>query len=88
MNIGTGNTPLVRLCPEWKRWGTAKTVKPGTIILYSTTDDTIPFAESRELLRNSGLDESALLAVGTEHRLADPESLAVMVKAVEATSIP
>ena len=33
MNIDAGTTPLVLLCPAWKRWGTAATVKPGTVIL-------------------------------------------------------
>ena len=75
MNIDTGDTPLVLLCPAWKRWGTANTVKPNTIILHSEQDDVVPFADSQELLRNSGLPESALIVVGTEHRLADPESL-------------
>ena len=42
-----------------------------------------PFADSQELLRNSGLPESALIVVGTEHRLADPESLKAMLEAVE-----
>jgi hypothetical protein len=36
----------VFLCPAWKRWGTAMTVKPGTIILHSEDDDEIPIAES------------------------------------------
>ena len=73
---------LVLLCPAWKRWGTARTVKPGTIILHSQADDMVPFADSQELLRNSGLPESALIAVGHEHRLADPESLGKMLEAV------
>jgi hypothetical protein len=30
MNIESGETPLVLLCPAWKRWGTARTAKPGT----------------------------------------------------------
>jgi len=33
MNINAGSPPLVLLCPAWKHWGTARTVKPGTIIL-------------------------------------------------------
>jgi hypothetical protein len=81
MNINSGTTPLVLLCPAWKRWGTARTVKPGTAILHSKADETIPFADSQELLRNSGLPESALIVVGHEHRLADPESLAKMLEA-------
>ena len=35
MNIDSGPTPLVLLCPAWKRWGRTTTVKPGTIILHS-----------------------------------------------------
>lgn len=82
MNI-KADAPLVLLCPAWKRWGTAKTVKPGTIILHSEADETIPFDDSQELLRNSGLRESALVVVGHEHRLADKESLAKMLEVVE-----
>ena len=81
MNIDTGTTPLVLLCPAWKRWGTATSVKPGTVILHSRADDVVPFADTLELLRNSGLDESALIVVGNDHRLADPESLAAMAGA-------
>ena len=43
----------------------------------------VPFADSQELLRNSGLQESALIVVGTDHRLADPEPLKKMLDAVE-----
>ena len=80
------DVPLVLLCPAWKRWGAATTVKPGTVILHSQADETIPFADSQELLRNSGIPDSALIVVGHEHRLADPESLAKMLEAVEKTA--
>jgi hypothetical protein len=83
MNIDSGTTPLVLLCPAWKRWGRATTVKPGTIILHSEGDQTIPFADSQELLRNSGLPESALIAVGNDHRLDGPEPLEAVLEAVE-----
>ena len=62
----------------WKKYGTAKTVKPGTLILHSRADDVIPFADSEELVRNSGLPATALIEVGNDHRLADPESLGKM----------
>jgi hypothetical protein len=88
MNINSGKAPLILLCPAWKRWGTATAVKPGTVVLHSPGDEVIPFADSRELLRNSGLSELRLIAVGHEHRLADPESLAKMLTAVERTSSP
>jgi alpha-beta hydrolase superfamily lysophospholipase len=81
MNIESGPTPLVLLCPAWKRWGTARTIKPGTVILHSEADDVIPIADSRELVRASGLPELALVVVGTDHRLADAESLKAMLEA-------
>ena len=31
MNINSGDAKLVLLCPAWKKYGTAKTVKPGTV---------------------------------------------------------
>ncbi len=83
MNINSGSTLLVLMCPAWKHWGTARTVKPGTVILHSKADDVVPFLDSVELARSSGLPESALVVVGHEHRLADPESLAKMLEAVE-----
>jgi len=86
MNIDSGDTPLVLLCPAWKTWGTATKVKPGTIILHSGADETVPFSDSEELVRNSGLPSESLSEVGTEHRLADERSLAMMVRAVENAS--
>jgi hypothetical protein len=83
MNIASGDTPVVLLCPAWKRWGTVNRVKPGTVILHSQADEVVPFADSQELLRRSGLSEAALIAVGTEHRLADDDSLRTMLEAVE-----
>src|SRR5271154_5032049 len=73
MNINSGVARLVLLCPAWKKWGTAKTVKPHTVILHSRADDVIPFADSEELAKNSG---ATLIEVGTDHRLADQEPLA------------
>ncbi len=84
MNINSGEARLVLLCPAWKKWGKAKTtVKPGDVVLHSGADDMVPFAHSEELVRNSGLPASALIEVGTDHRLADPEPLAAMLRACE-----
>lgn len=80
MNINCGDAKLVLLCPAWKKWGTAKSVKPGTAILHSRADDVIPFADSVELAKDSG---ATLIEVGTDHRLADPEPLAAMLRACE-----
>src|SRR5258708_2730001 len=42
MNIESGGAKLVLLCPAWKKYGAAKTVKIGTVILHSKADDVIP----------------------------------------------
>jgi alpha-beta hydrolase superfamily lysophospholipase len=81
MNIDSGDTPLVLLCPAWKKHGTARAVKKNTTILHSRADDVVPFADSEELARSSGLPASALVEVGSDHRLADPEALAAMLRA-------
>ena len=81
MNINSGDARLVLLCPAWKKWGTVKTVKPSTVILQSRADDVIPFADTEELVNKSGLPPSALIEVGTDHRLADLEALEAMLKA-------
>ena len=86
MNLDAGSTPMVLLCPAWKRWGSARTVRPGTVILHSEADEVIPIADSRELVHASGLPDSALIVVGTDHRLADPDPLRAMLEACERAS--
>jgi hypothetical protein len=83
MNMKTGDAALVLLCPAWKKYGAARTVKPGTLILHSRLDETIPFADSEELIRNSRLPHGALIEVGSDHRLADLQSLHGMLAACE-----
>jgi hypothetical protein len=78
MNIESGSAHLVLLCPAWKKWGTANRVKTGTVILHSRADDVVPFVDSKELASSSG---ATLIEVGTDRRLADPESLAAMMEA-------
>lgn len=82
-NLESGSTRLVLICPAWKKWGTATVVKPGTRILHSRADDVVPYEDSVELLANSGLPDHSLIEVGHDHRLADAESLAALLQAVE-----
>ena len=83
MNLKSGSARLVLLCPAWKKWGQARTIKPGTQILHSRADDVVPFEDSQDLISKSGLPESALIEVGQDHRLADPEPLEALLAAVE-----
>lgn len=79
MNIDSGQARLVLLCPAWKKYGTATTVRENTVILHSRADDVVPYADSEELVRNSGLPSYSLIEVGHDHRLADPDSLEMML---------
>ena len=83
MNLRNDTARLVLLCPAWKKWGSAKSVKLGTTILHSRGDEVIPFGASLELVRASGIPDEALVEVGSDHRLADPEPLEALVRAVE-----
>lgn len=83
MNLTSGSTRLVLICPAWKKWGTARTVKPDTRILHSRADDVVPFEDSVELVANSVLPTAALIEVGQDHRQADPEPLEALLRAVE-----
>jgi hypothetical protein len=67
MNLSKDGTPLVLLCPAWKKFGEVNTVKPVTIILHSRADDVVPFGYSEQLVNNSGLPTSALIEVGSDH---------------------
>jgi GNAT superfamily N-acetyltransferase len=83
MNIECHDTPLVLLCPAWKKWGSANTINSNTTILHSKTDDIVPYQDSVELVSNSRLPESTLLHVGSDHRLADPQPLQKMLEACQ-----
>ncbi len=83
MSMRSEGAALVLLCPAWKMWGTATTIKPGTVILHSEADDLVPISDSRELIFRSGLPETSLIVVGNDHRLADPEPLDALLAAIE-----
>jgi hypothetical protein len=83
VKLQSGSTRLLLICPAWKTWGTTMTTKSGTLILHSRADDAVPFEDSMELLSLSGVPETALIEVGRDHRLADPEPLETLLRAVE-----
>lgn len=87
MNIESGDTPLVLLCPAWKSWGSSKSIKSNSVVLHSKNDDVIPFADSKELVTNSKLLPKSLIEIGDDHRLADEASLKMMLSTCEQFSL-
>ncbi|EHQ52949.1 hypothetical protein ECTPHS_09677 [Ectothiorhodospira sp. PHS-1] len=88
MALNSHRIPLVLLCPAWRLWGTADRVKAGTLILHSPADEVIPFTDSRYLVDNSRPAVVTLITVGSDHRLADPDSLQTMLRACENHGTP
>ena len=84
MNMTSGTVPLVLLAPAWKFRGTVNVVNAGTLVLHSPDDVLVPIDDSRELLRNSGLPETALREIGEEHDMTDPEALSALLDAVDS----
>ena len=83
LNLDSGDTPLVLLCPAWKNWGSVTKLKPNAVVLHSRADEVIPFSDSEELVDRSGLPPETLVEVGHNHRLADAEPLMAMLQACE-----
>jgi len=86
MNIDSGETPLVLLCPAWKTWGTAMTVKPNTIILHSRADETVRRATAifqdretaKEMLESLRLCRNRYVHAGQS--VEEPDQIVYMVK--------
>src|SRR6202008_2760139 len=79
MYINSGDARPVLPSAAWKGRGTATTVKRDTVILHSRADDVVPFADSEELVRNSGLPAYPLIPTPNEHRLGDPHPVQRML---------
>ena len=58
-------------------------MNPNSVILHSQAADVVPFADTEELVTNSGLPPETLIEVGNDHQLANPEPLGKMLEACE-----
>lgn len=84
LNVDTGAVPVVLIAPAWRRWGTATTARPGTVVIHSQGDEVIPLADSRDLVAASGLSPSALVVAGLDHYMVDAEAFAALEGALAA----
>ena len=84
MSIDSKSAPLILIAPAWTKWGTMTTVKPEVRVLHSPHDELISIEDSRELLRNSGLPEDQLMAVGGDHRMSDEKTFVALLEMVES----
>jgi hypothetical protein len=68
MNINGSTARLVLFAPARKKWGTAKTLKPGTVILHSRADAVAPLAFSEVLARPRGATFIVIVRWPTQSR--------------------
>ena len=53
------------------------------VFLHAEPDEDVPIGDTLEVIRESGFDPSALVEVGENHRMTDPQSWASLVDAIE-----
>lgn len=88
LNIEAKDTPLLLLCPAWKKWGATTSARAGTVIMHSREDEIVPFVMSQELYDASPRGVR-LVEAGSDHRLSDPVALArILELALEAVGGP
>lgn len=80
MNLNAADAPIVLIAPAWRKWGSARSVPPGTLILHSPDDAVIPFDESKELAADGA---STLIAVGLDHFMTDEDALGALADALD-----
>ena len=82
MATNAKNCKMVLIAPAWKRFGTTKTLEPGTIILHSESDDVVPFEDTQELFRsNTGLQ---VISCDDNHRMSSEETLQKILECVNS----
>jgi len=67
--------PTILIAPAWKKYAPWATISGSTVILHSSQDWIVPFADSEELARTFG---AKLYDVGEDHRMNDPEALSAL----------
>lgn len=78
LNIETGTTPRLLICPAWKKWGRAASVSGRGAIMHSRQDEVIPYEQSQELAAASC--DCRLVEAGADHRMVDADTLALMLQ--------
>ena len=82
MNMNTGDTPLILLAPAWRRFGKARQVKPGCILIHSPHDDSVPFDDGVTLSKKT--PGVMLVVAGKNHRLNCAEGRDALKWALES----
>ena len=73
-------TPMVLIAPAWKKYAPWSTIPGNAIILHSSLDEVVAFADSKELVRSFG---ARLFDVGDSHFMADDDALWALLEVIE-----
>jgi predicted esterase YcpF (UPF0227 family) len=72
----------VLIAPAWRRFNVSPNVDASTIILHCAEDDMVDYSDSVELKNNY---HAALITIGQNHRMSDPDALACLLDLVKTT---
>jgi predicted esterase YcpF (UPF0227 family) len=76
------NIRKVLIAPAWRRFNVSPVIDASTIILHCEEDDLVDYSDSVELKNKF---HAALITIGQNHRMSDPDSLACLLDLVKTT---
>lgn len=86
LSMEGGDSPLILLAPAWTTFSSGPLRNKRGVVIHSTTDQIVPFADSVELCsRCQGLQ---LIPVGRDHMLNCPEARAALAQALREFTEP
>lgn len=74
------DVPKVMIAPAWKKFQVLPLLTKNDVILHSKKDDLVPYEDS---VRLADLFGCRLIECGNDHRMSDPDTLALIKKTIK-----
>jgi len=70
----------ILICPAWKEFKVVPYITKNDVIIHSKNDPIVPYKNSQQLADMFGCK---LIEAGSDHRMSDPETLALIVNTIK-----
>lgn len=74
------DVPKIMIAPAWKKFSALPMLTKDDVILHSKHDDLVPFEDSERLAKLFGCK---LIECGNDHRMSDPDTLALITETIK-----
>ena len=74
------DVPKIMIAPAWKKFSVLPMLTENDVILHSKHDDLVPFEDSERLAKLFGCK---LIECGNDHRMSDPDTLALIKETIK-----